>query len=130
MRPAVSYLTNLRRYILNLTTVNRDVGTGFGGKLQLVIVNIDGNNLGTENLLGVLHRQVAQPASTVGDQPLTGAYLRFLNRLIGGHARAGNRACLCRIQTFGNLHGIVCRDKGILTHGTVHSVARILDGTA
>ena len=130
MSATISYFTNLCRYILNLTTVNRDVGTGFGGKLQLVIVNIDGNNLGTENLLGVLHRQVAQPTSAVGDQPLTGAYLRFLNRLIGGHARAGNRTCLRRIQTFGDLHGIVCRDKGILTHGTVHGVARILDGTA
>ena len=97
MRPAVGHLTNLRRYILNFTTVNRDVGTGFGGELKLVIINIDGDNLGTENLLGVLHRQVAQSASTVGDQPLTGAYLRFLDRLIGGHARTGNRACLRRI---------------------------------
>ena len=72
LRPAVGYLTNLRRYILNFATVNRDIGTGFGGKLKLVIVNIDGNNLGTENLLGVLYRQVTQPARTVGDQPLTG----------------------------------------------------------
>ena len=106
------------------------ISTGLTSQSQLIVVDINSDNLGTENLLSVLNSQVTQTASAVSNQPLTGANQRLLDCLVCGHTSAGNGACLCRVKALGNLHSVISGHQGVLTHAAINRVACVLHRTA
>ena len=129
MSAAAGQLANTSRNILNLTAVDDVVSAGLTSQSQLIIVDVNSDNLSAENLLSVLNSQVTQTTSTVSNQPLAGANQRLLNRLVGGHTGAGNRACLRRVKTLGNLHSVISGHQGVLAHAAINRVACILHRT-
>ena len=130
MSATAGQLANTSRNVLNLTAVDDVVSTDLTSQSQLVVVDINSDNLGTENLLSVLNSQVAQTASAVSNQPLTRANQRLLDCLVGGHTSAGNGASLRRVKALGNLHSVISGHQGVLAHGAVDGVAGVLHRTA
>ncbi|MNJ56455.1 hypothetical protein D3C77_520020 [compost metagenome] len=72
--------------------VDHQVGAHLAGEAQLLFVDVDGDYLGVEDILGVLQGQVAQAAEAVDGNPLSGANVGDLHCLVSGHASAGHAA--------------------------------------
>ena len=110
--------------------VDSQIGADLFGELQLAIIDVDGDHFGVKHVLGVLQRQVAQPAQAIDGDPLPRLDIGNLHRLVGGDAGAGDAAGGERIEPVRHFHRVVRHHDALFRHAAVNAVAGVFHRAA
>ena len=129
MRTA-SFFLDKSSDIFNFMAVDDDISTDFFSQSQLVIVDINSDNMGIKDFLGILHRQVTQSTCSKDNCPLAWLQLSFFDSLVGSHAGTSDRRSLSRIQTFRDFDSVVSCYDTLLCHPTINRITSIFYCTA